>query len=321
MANRIKFSLTISNRGPLVYGASVSDLLSLAEVADQSEVFDAVMVGDSLLTKPRLESVTTLSAIAARTHRVRLGVACLSSFPLRNPILLADQWATLDQISDGRTIMVACIGGSSGRIKGEEEFRAFDRSINDRVSLLREGVEILRRLWSEDSVTYHGKFNHLEGVHLEPKPIQKSPPIWIAVRPPSADAAGATYRRLAKLSDGWMSIRLRPEEVQGGWQEIQRYCHELRRDVPVCAVYANLCLDDSRERALRESKEYLDKYYYADFSWEIIESWGAYGSRADCIRVIEGYRDAGVNFITFRPTGPNVQDQVRRWVRDLLPSF
>lgn len=321
MAKRIRFGLTISNRSTVVYGTPVKELLELAEIADRSDVFDAVMAGDSLLTKPRLESISVLSAIAARTNRVNVGVACMSSLTLRDPILLAVQWATLDRISNGRNILVACIGGSGGKIKGEDEFRAFNRSIKDRVGLLRETIEVMRKLWSEDSVTYHGKYHHVENVSLEPKPVQKNLPIWIAVRPPNSKATEVIYRRIARLSEGWMSIRLTPEEIKRSWKKIQHYNKELGGKVSICALYANLLLDNNRERAIQETKSYLDKYYFTDFSRDIIESWGAYGSRADCVKRIESYMDAGVNFITFRPTTHHAKDQVKQWSKEVLSSF
>ncbi len=321
MTSKIQFSLTVSNRSPLIVGTPVRELLELAEMADEAEVFDAVMVGDSMLTKPRLESVSMLSAIASRTERVKLGVACMSSLPLREPILLANQWATLDQLSNGRTILVACIGGAAGRIKGEEEFQAFGRQVSDRVGLMREVIEVLRKLWTEDSVTYHGRFHHLNNVHLEPKPVQKNPPIWIAVRPPTGEVAEVTYKRIARLSDGWMSLRLSPEDLRRGWDKIQRYSQEFGRTVPICSLYSNMYLDNDREKALKETKNFLDKYYFADFSREVIEAWGVYGSRADCIKRIESFMSAGLNFITFRPTTHDAKEQVKRWTKDVLSSF
>jgi len=80
-------------------------------LAEKSGVFESVWVGDSLIHKPRLEAVVLLSAIAARTQKVRLGTICMASFPLRHPVLLAIQWASLDQVSKGRTLLAVCIGG------------------------------------------------------------------------------------------------------------------------------------------------------------------------------------------------------------------
>ena len=112
-ASAMKLGLLLPNQGVVFGATTVAELLTMAETAEASGLFDAVFVGDNLLAKPRLESVTTLSALAARTSKMRLGTACMASFPLRNPIVLAAQWAALDNISEGRALLVVCIGGGA----------------------------------------------------------------------------------------------------------------------------------------------------------------------------------------------------------------
>src|SRR5499426_581603 len=108
---RVKFGLSLSNRAVLFNWATPDNLLTAAQTAEASGYFHGVWVGDNLLSKPRLEALVTLSAIAARTQQVKLGTICLASFPLRDPLLLALQWASLDMLSRGRTVLAVCIGG------------------------------------------------------------------------------------------------------------------------------------------------------------------------------------------------------------------
>src|SRR2546430_5168955 len=108
---RAKFGLSLSTRAVLFGWATLDDLLNAAQTAEASGYFDGIWVGDNLLSKPRAEALVTLSALAARTQRVRLGTICLASFPLRDPILMALQWASLDMLSHGRTVLAVCIGG------------------------------------------------------------------------------------------------------------------------------------------------------------------------------------------------------------------
>src|SRR6266498_3391788 len=183
MAASPRYGLSLPNRGVLFGATSVDELLEVSELAEASGAFDSIWVGDSLFAKPRLESLVLLSAIAARTRRVRLGTCCLSTFPLREPIFLAAQWAALDQISHGRMILGACVGGSQPRAKAEAEFAAFDIQLSERAPRLEEGITILRRLWSEDHVSHEGRFYQFRDLTLEPKPVQTSPPIWIATNP------------------------------------------------------------------------------------------------------------------------------------------
>jgi alkanesulfonate monooxygenase SsuD/methylene tetrahydromethanopterin reductase-like flavin-dependent oxidoreductase (luciferase family) len=117
-----KFGLSLSNRAALFGWATLADLLDALQMAERSGYFHGVWVGDNLLSKPRAEAIVALSAIAARTHQVKLGTICLASFPVRDPILLAIQWASLDLLSQGRTILAVCNGGS-GRLTGYTRHR------------------------------------------------------------------------------------------------------------------------------------------------------------------------------------------------------
>src|SRR3954465_2997928 len=106
----MKIGLTLPNRGVLFGVTTPEQMMQMAEIADQSETFASVWVGDSLLGKPRMESMVLLAGVAVRTKRVRLGPACMASLPLRDPVLLAYQWASLDLLAEGRTILVGCTG-------------------------------------------------------------------------------------------------------------------------------------------------------------------------------------------------------------------
>src|SRR5205807_1507733 len=105
--------LILANRAVVLGAVKARDLLDIAADAERSGVFDAVWVGDSLLAKPRLESVTLLSALAGVTSRVRLAVGCLATFVHRHPVLFAQQWTSLDVLSRGRAWLVVCLGGPS----------------------------------------------------------------------------------------------------------------------------------------------------------------------------------------------------------------
>jgi alkanesulfonate monooxygenase SsuD/methylene tetrahydromethanopterin reductase-like flavin-dependent oxidoreductase (luciferase family) len=119
----VRFGLVLSNRAVLLGMGRPEDLFELAESGESSGLFDHVWVGDSILAKPRIESVTLLAGIAARTRRVKLGVACMASLPSRDPILLAHQWASLDVLSQGRTLLGACLGGGIAEQAQRTEYR------------------------------------------------------------------------------------------------------------------------------------------------------------------------------------------------------
>jgi alkanesulfonate monooxygenase SsuD/methylene tetrahydromethanopterin reductase-like flavin-dependent oxidoreductase (luciferase family) len=105
----LQFGVNVNNREPLI--AADYDLSMLLDLSETVEAggFDSVWVGDSLFSKPRYEPISLLSAISQRTSRVRLGTACMVT-STRNPLYLALEWATLDAISGGRTILGAGAG-------------------------------------------------------------------------------------------------------------------------------------------------------------------------------------------------------------------
>ena len=107
---RTAFGLTLPQRATLFGAATWEQLLDLARMADRHELFESVWVGDSVMAKPRPDSLTLLGALSAVTTRVRLGVGCMASFALREPVFFAEQWSTLDFISKGRMQLAVCTG-------------------------------------------------------------------------------------------------------------------------------------------------------------------------------------------------------------------
>jgi len=110
----MNFGITLSNRGVLVGLCTARDLLTLADAVEASPVMDSVWCGDALFVNRRLDALTLLAAVAGRTEGVLFGPACMGSFALRNPLVFAYEWASLDVLSNGRTRLVACAGGGAG---------------------------------------------------------------------------------------------------------------------------------------------------------------------------------------------------------------
>ncbi|HLC27572.1 MAG TPA: LLM class flavin-dependent oxidoreductase [bacterium] len=183
------------------------------------------------------DSLEILTAVAARTKRIRMGTAVLQ-VPLYQPVDLARRLVTLDHLSEGRLIL----GVGTGWIP--KEFDNLGTSFQERSGRTEEALEILNRLWTEPEVTFEGKYYKLREVVLEPKPVQK-PRIKILVGggyhgtiqgAPGAAAKSkwslAAIRRIARFGDGWISLSgMIAEELQEGMDRIKQAAREIGREI------------------------------------------------------------------------------------------
>jgi len=321
-----RFGLTLPNRGVIIGATTVPEMLEMAEWADGAG-WDSVWVGDSIFAKPRLDALVLLGALSARTGRVRLGPACFASTPLRNALTLAYQWASLDLMSNGRTVFVACQGqpeaggGDFGR-----EFTAFGVEPSSRMRRMEEAIEIMRLTSSREHVDYEGQYNRFRDITILPRPVQQPIPIWVVSNPDLKKKRNAEsgFRRVARLGDGWMTTFKTPAEVRTSIQMIQGYAREEGRTLPanfeVC-VYYNINVNEDRTFALEESKRFLDSYYSVSYHRDLLELWVAMGSPAECIENIRRFVDAGATTITLRLTGYDQKRQFKRVTEEVLPAL
>ncbi len=328
------FGLILANRAVVLGAVKVRDLIDLTVEAERSGAFDTVWVGDSLLAKPRLESVTLLSALAGVTSRMRLAVGCMATFVHRHPVMLAHQWASLDVISNGRAWLVACLGGPSDANAAQAAEHAVMSVLSaERPARLEEGIEILRGLFGDKNVSHRGRFYAFEGVTLEPRPVQQPCPIWIASNPTGltwrggASASEAAvergYRRVARFADGWMTNKLSPEEFRAEFARIRAMAREGGRDPATLgsALYHNVNINEDRAKALEESKAFLDTYYTAKFTPKFVEQWTVAGSPKQCVEHLRAYFDAGVGHMALRLTSWDQRGQFKRFLGDVAPAF
>ena len=328
------FGLTLANRGVIIGAVTVPELFDMAKRGEDSGAFDAVWVGDSLLAKPRLESIALLSALAVVTKKVRLAVGCMATFPHRHPALLAQQWASLDVISGGRAWLAVCLGGPNEQSPAQAlEHKVMGIKDTERVARLEEGITILRKLFHEEKVSHRGRFYEFEGVTIQPRPVQNPMPIWIASNPTGLtwkDGASAPspavergLRRVARFADGWMTNKVTPAEFKSQWRRILGMAKEEGRDPTKVgsALYHNITINEDRKAALDESKAFLDKYYTSNFSMKFVEGFTTAGSPKQCIEELETYFEAGVGHITLRMTSWDQTGQLKRFLEEVAPAF
>lgn len=322
-----KFGLTLSNRSVVLGMSSTESMLELAHASDQVTVWDSVWLGDSIFAKPRLDVMVALGGIAAVTKRVRLGVGCMASAPLRDALLMAYQWASLDFMSQGRSIFVACQGQKeAGGGKFSEEFAAFHISPETRGARMEESIDILRLISTQENASYKGKFNQFENITVLPRPVQSPLPIWVTANPNPdfPKLKESALRRVARLGDGWMTTANTVESLKENYNDIQKYADEegrrLSDDFEVC-LYYNIRVTENREKGIEETAAYLKDYYGVEYDRGFLERWVAIGSPQRCIEEIAKFVEAGATTITLRLIGHDEKDQFRRVTEEVLPAL
>ena len=325
---RTSFGLTISNRSLLIRGLEAKEVVDLAVRAEATGLLQAVWVGDSILSKPRLECIALLGAIAGRTSQLRLGVACMATITQRNPVVFGLQWASLDLISSGRTLLAACMGYPARQHPAAaKELEVMGITSKERPGRLEEIIQALRLLWSDEHAKFHGKYYSFEDVNLLPKPIQQPCPIYIAATPRANNigeqGVDRALRRIARYADGWMTNQIELERFEDYLSRIRKILVEEGRDPNQfkTSLYYGICVNNDRDEAFREAKAFLDAYYLRDFTREGVEIWTACGPVEHCVRRIQGFVEAGVDHITIRPIGRDLDRQFSLYVNEVLPAL
>lgn len=276
-------------------------LIKLAERAEALG-FDSVWAGDSLLARPRHEPLTLLAGVAGRTSRVKLGTAVLLPV-LRNPVLLAHQVATLDQVSEGRVILGVGIASDVPNVRAE--FRSAGVPFEKRVGTLMEGLRLCKALWTGEPVNWEGRW-HVENGVLGPLPWQKGgPPIW------GGGASAPAIGRAAKFMDGWFPNGPASSRWKELWQEVQAQARAAGRDPAAIApcTYLTLAVDENTARADERMDAFMTAYYgkRPDVTAKRdICFAGPASAAADWLR---GYVDAGARNLVLRFAGEHERQQ------------
>ncbi|HXH98616.1 MAG TPA: LLM class flavin-dependent oxidoreductase [Gaiellaceae bacterium] len=334
----IEFGVNLNNREPLI--APDYDLQMLLDLSETVEArgFDSVWVGDSLFSKPRYEPISLLSAISQRTSRVRLGTACMVT-STRNPLYLALEWATLDRISGGRTILGAGAGNPEEGVR--REFEALGLSFGKRGDLFEEGLAVLRELWTEGSTSFDGTFlryddvSFYSGTEMGPlMPLQQPPPIWVVSNPRlTGDAPPevmarrleAACRRIVRYGDGWMTCcrAQHPEELVEQLAAIEGHAEENGSDFSRLriAYQVTMHIGDSAAEARDAFDEYITKYYPELSKAMDLSNWGPVGTPDEIADWIRSFAEAGVDHFICRFGAIDQFGQVERFANDVLPVF
>jgi alkanesulfonate monooxygenase SsuD/methylene tetrahydromethanopterin reductase-like flavin-dependent oxidoreductase (luciferase family) len=338
MNGQLEFGVNVNNREPLIApDYDLGMLLDLAE-AVEGHGFTSVWVGDSLFSKPRYEPISLLAAISQRTKQVRLGTACMVT-STRNPLYLALEWATLDAISGGRTILGAGAGNPEEGVR--REFEALGLPFGKRSMVFEEGLAVLRQLWTEGRVDFHGTYfdyddvSFYSGTEMAPlMPVQQPPPMWVVSNPRlTGDAPSdvmqrrleAACRRIVHYGDGWMTCcrAQHPEELVEQLRAIEEYAERDGADFGrlVIAYQVTMNIGDSEAEARTAFGDYISKYYPELSQAMDLSNWGPVGTPEDIAAWLRTFAEAGVRHFICRFGAIDQFGQVERFAKEVLPLF
>jgi F420-dependent oxidoreductase-like protein len=278
--------------------------------------FHSVWVCDHLYgvpmpSLPILEGWSELAAVAAITERVELGTLVTPPF-FRNPAVLAKQVATIDQISNGRTI----VGLGSGWFASEyEAYGAPFPAVGERLQALEETCEVLKRLWTEEKATFAGRHARVEQAYCEPKPARR-PPILIG---------GGGERKLMRIAarhaDIWNNLAVSQAQLGAKVEVLRRRCDEVQRD-PASIEISQQCLVviAADEGAARDALAKATRIYGGHMGGGL-EEHGIWGTPEQVIERIERHRRLGCTLFVMEFFGRDTREPARLFAEKVLPAF
>lgn len=270
-------------------------LLALAGKAEGLG-YDSIWIGDSLLAKPRHDPITLMAAVAARTERASIGSAVLLP-ALRNPVVLAQQIATLDRLSEGRLILGAGIGADTPGTRAE--FEAAGVPFEKRVGRMLEGLRLCRALWSGEPVDWEGRWRVRQGA-LAPTPhTAGGPPVWVG------GSVRASRERAGRHFDGWFPTG--PDAKRWGeqWREVREVAAAAGRPAGAvrAALYLTLAIDEDRQAGDARIDAYLEGYYGAPAALLRKHQAAFAGPPAAAAAWLKSYADEGAEHLVLRFVG------------------
>lgn len=277
--------------------------------------FESVWVWDHILLGvdphfPILDSLTLLTALSARTSRIKLGTGVLV-LPLRNPLVLAKQISSMDLISGGRLLL----GVASGWYK--REFDAVGVPFEKRGNIMDQSIEIMTRLWQEDMVRGEYPPHNLRNSVMFPKPVQRPyPKLFIG------GYADRVLKRAGTKGNGWLTYFYTPESFAKYWSKVQKFAEEAGRD-PSSLESTNqlpIMVGNSLAEIEGPMNEWLHtEWDYADWSESTADS-AIMGTVDECVEQLQAHIDTGVNRLIFVPYKYEAE-QVDIIAREIVPRL
>lgn len=302
-----------------------SEQLGYYEVAGNDHLTTQRYVRETFPDPPDFfDPLITYAYCAAKTSVLRLMTGIIV-IPMRHPIILAKQLATLDQFSGGRVI----VGAGIGAYREELEACYPDLKGARRAELIEEGILAMRSLFEERRSTFDGRHYRFADVEMYPKPLQDPLPIY------SAGNGDGSLRRAATLGQGWLPAGIGPEQIAAGKETIDAIAREAGRDSAQIAIAPQLivCLGateaEARERfersqlyhhlvsLQRSTLKGVDIATYVDVN--LVGTPETVSERIERLEAVGVSHLCGLYFVG--NTVDEMLGQIRTFARDVMPAF
>ena len=302
--------------GAIEFGTALPAMDNIGEFAQRAEHlgFDFLGCGEHVMFHgPVGNTFISLSVAAGATQKIKL-LSSIVLLPLYPAALVAKMGAALDVASHGRYNFGVGIGGEFPK-----EFEACGVPVKQRGSRTNEALEVITRLWTEEKVSFEGRYTTLNEVSIEPAPVQQPrPPIWVAGRKEPA------MKRTAKYADGWLPYMYTPEQLHDSIEKIKSLRKEYGRDVesfqPGVFIFTTTHADGDKGREMAANR--LGKQYAQDFS-KLIGKYALAGTPEECRKRLQEYIDAGAKTVILPSACPTdyIDENTRLIGEEIIPAF
>ncbi len=327
MSSSVEFGVLLPHFGS---HADRETLCNAAVLAEETG-FDGLWARDHLIYHPHgledpdqtfVEQFTTLSGMATITEEIALGTAV--TIPLRHPLVLAQLYSSLSFMSERKIIAGIGLGND------EREFEGVNVPYDKRPEVHRETIDILRKIWTEEDVSYDGDIYSFEEIEIFPQPVDEIS-IW------GGGSTPASVRRSVDYCDGWLPGRIPLRTFEAAVNGLERRANEQGRETPESGAVPIVSVGDSKEEALSKvdvdallesANGYKGEYWKKPESgrFETVEDIRGLllaGTPAEIAADIEGYAEAGVDHLVFdlRLRFDDLEESIEILGDEVIPEF
>ena len=302
--------------GDITFGTTLRGTSGIAEFAQRVENlgFDVLGCGEHIMFHtPVANTFISLSVAAGATQHLKL-LSSIVLLPLYPAALAAKMGAALDVASNGRYMFGVGIGGEFPK-----EFEACGVPVHQRGARANEALEVITKLWTEEKVSYQGRFTTLDEVTIAPAPTQKPhPPIWVAGRQASA------MQRAAKYANGWLPYMFTPEQLHASIETIKHYGEAFDRDMNTFTpgVFIFTSAHPNGDTGRQMCIDMLSRQYNQDFT-KLVPRYALAGTPEDYRKRLQEYIDAGAKMVILAPgcAEAHADENISLVAKEVIPAF